>query len=207
MGAVIQMSRRSLTLARGSEIGKLYNASKDSASDVRVAESLRKLFSRGFEFDVVDAASPSSNETYEWRTVAGAWTQWLQKMSFSLSTRRGSYVSGDSTAGALSHTLVADSTRIGIDVACRDCAADMSLEQDVSLFPGSERTEPKDDLFIRRRVGVGAGVTGAHPATFCRRLVLTRKRYFGLTADHVRRGDVVAILMGGAAAVYSEEDW
>jgi len=42
----------------------------------------------------------------------------------------------------------------------------------------------------------GATITGAHPATFRRRLILTQKKYLGLAPEHVAPGDVVTILMG-----------
>lgn len=42
----------------------------------------------------------------------------------------------------------------------------------------------------------GAAITGAYPATFRRRLILTQKKYLGLAPEHVVPGDVVTILMG-----------
>jgi hypothetical protein len=41
------------------------------------------------------------------------------------------------------------------------------------------------------------GITGPHPATFRRRLIVTGKHCLALTSEHVEAGDVVVILNGG----------
>ena len=65
---------------RGLEICKLYNASLDIPMEFRVDKALKELFYRGFEFDVVEYAS-SSSETLEYRKVAQEWQNWLQEIS------------------------------------------------------------------------------------------------------------------------------
>src|SRR5947207_5658418 len=105
----------------------------DSSADIQVDETSKKLFCKGFQFDVVEFVSLSSNDTYDCGKVARDWIQWLNNLSFPLSSGHGSYVSGDSAEEALCHTLVADCDRAGVDLAYRGCSADISLTQAMGL--------------------------------------------------------------------------
>ena len=115
---------QSRSRGRGLEIGKLYNASLDIPLEFRIDEALEKLFCRGFEFDVVEYVS-SSSETLEYRRVAQEWQKWLQDIS--LTQEGNSYtintINGESMEDALSHTLVAGCSRVGVDLAVRSCTA------------------------------------------------------------------------------------
>jgi len=171
------------------EITNLYHASSDRPAEPKVDEASSKLFCKGFQFDVVELFSPSTGEAYGCGSVARDWMTWLIHSSFPLSQRRGSYPNGDSTRDALSRTLVADCTRIGVDLADRGCSAD--IEWSAMADQGGETPRFRDPG------AAGVGVLGVHPATFRRRLVVTHKQYLGLTSEHVEAGDIIAILMGG----------
>lgn len=175
------------------QIGTLYNASMGTWGGIRVDSKLGKLLCRGFLFDVVESVSSSSNDTYDCGVIAKDWVEWLEENSFLLSRKRGSYVGGindTSTEEALAHTLVADCSKVGVDLACRGCTASLSL------FSARMNEADADDVRFAGST-FGPGVTGAHPATFRRKLIVTQRRYLGLTAEHVESGDVVAILLGG----------
>ena len=162
------------------EIGKLYNASKDTPADFRVDESSRILFCKGTSFDVVEAVSPSAGETYDCSNIAKEWVEWLKSMKCSMPTRN-----------ALPRTLVADCYTVGVDIAVRGCTAN---------GPSNAMMNPlMDSQWSHYPLGQSgiAGITGPHPATFRRRLILTGKGYLGLTVEHVENGDLVTIMTGG----------
>lgn len=171
------------------EITNLYHASLDRPADAQVNEAFSKLFCKGLQFDVVELFSPSAGEAYGCGSVAKDWIKWLSHSSFPFSQRRGGYPNGDSTRDALSRTLVADCTRIGVDLADRGCSADIEW----SVMADQEGEIPR----FEDPEGAGIGVLGAHPATFRRRLIMTQKQYLGLTSEHVQAGDIIAILVGG----------
>jgi hypothetical protein len=171
------------------EITNLYHASLDRPADTQVNEASSKPFCKGLQFDVVELFSPSAGEAYGCGSVAKDWIKWLSHSSFPFSQRRGGYPNGDSTRDALSRTLVADCTRIGVDLADRGCSADIEW----SAMADQEGEIPR----FEDPEGAGIGVLGAHPATFRRRLIVTQKQYLGLTSEHVQAGDIIAILVGG----------
>lgn len=306
------------------KIGKLYNASSDSEYNLRVDETLTKLFCKGFQFDVVEAVGDANNESYHADQIVETWRLWLEEISVPLSNVPGSYPhsrGNESTDATLTRVLTADCNRRGVDTARRLRSWDTSRSRSVSsrsrsmspqrrivsprrrrdssasrsasprrrsvsprsrsislrrrsispprrsvnsprrtfsprrrsvssntnetnepnrrepIEPAREPildldledivTEPQceanagpgsDDEVIEviERVIIdpdldeyapsfsssgahstaGATITGPHPATFRRRLILTQKKYLGLAPEHVAPGDVVTILMG-----------
>jgi hypothetical protein len=163
--APVQFFKRGLTRHGDLEhIGKLYNASLHSLAITRVDASFKRLFCTGFEYDVVDFVSPSTNEVYQTEKITIIWKEWLKSTLHSFAEE------------VLARTLAADCTRVGVDLACRGYNEQLSKMEAHSAI---------------------IGITGAHPATFRRRLIITRKRHLGLAAEHVKPGDMVTILMGG----------
>jgi hypothetical protein len=153
------------------ELGKLYNASAGTLVDVQHDETRRKLFCRGFTFDSVKMICPTSGDEHEPGRMERECSRWLEDANFT-------------QPKALSRTLIADSYRVGVDVAARGPhtqvhATDTELEQNLG---GLE---------------LSVGIAGPHQASLGRRLFLTDKGYLGLTLKHVQIGDVVAILSGG----------
>jgi hypothetical protein len=83
------------------------------------------------------------------------------------------------------------------------CEANAGPGSDDEVIEVIERTIVRDlDEYARSLSSsgaystAGATITGAHPATFRRRLIVTQKKYLGLAPEHVTPGDVVTILMG-----------
>jgi hypothetical protein len=149
------------------EIGKMYNAAKDSVTRAKRDATGRKLVCDGVVFDHVQHVSPSAGKTPDGNDVAQDWADWLEGVQ-----------PPNSTKEALRHVMVADCYRNAVDIGTRGCKASVGTGVQ-TLSTGR------------------MDITGPHPATFRRRLVLTEKNHLGLTAEHVERGDRVVILMGG----------
>jgi hypothetical protein len=156
------------------EIGKMYNAAKDSAACSERDATGRKLKCAGVAFDQVRLVSPSAGKVPNGTDVPHDWVSWLRGIE---------PAPLNSAEEALSHVIVADCYRNAVNIGTRGCRA--------SLLPDAETPS------MANSTSYGMDVTGPHPATYRRRLVLTDKNYLGLTAERVERGDQVVILMGG----------
>lgn len=78
---------------------------------------------------------------------------------------------------------------------------DYDSDSDIIVIDSDSNSECPDDspfsFSAYSSSGWGTGtITSPHPFTFQRRLILTHKRYMGLAAEHVRAGDIVAVLFG-----------
>jgi Heterokaryon incompatibility protein (HET) len=110
-------------------IGKLYNASNKPAADIRVDERARKLFCKGFTFDSVERVSATAGAAYDSGTVAREWSRWLEDSSLSHTLR----------TSVLARTLVADSYRVGVDIATRGCQVELSPTHEEMQHPRGRR--------------------------------------------------------------------
>jgi len=155
------------------EIGKLYNASGDGLAQVSLDSTGRRLSCKGFQLDRIRHISPTAGTTLAGVEVVVPWTEWFSEISLTFPPA-STHLSRD----AFCRTLTSNCYRVAVDVGVRGCAAELS-----SVAAGEE---------------IGSmDITGPHPATFRRRLVLTENGYLGLTAEHAQPEDWVVILMGG----------
>lgn len=164
----------------GVEIEKLYSASGDSVAEASLDPTGSVLFCAGFAFDRIQDVSPSASTDLLGADVAQTWAEWLRVVP----AARFPEIHQRLSQGALSRILVADCDRVALDVGMR--RGGKSKEAPLS---DREESDSQGNYFM--------DITGPHPAPFRRRLIVTEKGYLGLTAEHVRTGDVVVIMMGG----------
>ena len=65
----------------------------------------------------------------------------------------------------------------------------------------SDRDDTHSSILSGVYSEAGVRITGPHPATFHRRLIVTGKKYLGLAPAHVQPGDVVVILVGALVPI------
>lgn len=94
--------------------------------------------------------------------------------------------------GALPRILVADCDKVAVDVGMRRRGKLSKDEPAVVEESGSHRNYYMD-------------ITGPHPASFHRRLVVTEKGHLGLAPEHVQTGDLVIIMMGSQVPLVLRE--
>ncbi|KAK1749907.1 heterokaryon incompatibility protein-domain-containing protein [Echria macrotheca] len=169
----------------GVEIGKLYHASGDSVAEVSLDTDGTTLTCAGFVFDSVANVSPEAGRDILGVDVAQSWADWLQTVSGASSISQAD----------LARILVADCDRVAIDVGIR------RRGQTNNISPADV-----DNLHDRHRRGYYMDITGPHPASFRRRLVVTKNGHVGIAAEHVRPGDLVTILMGGQIPMILREE-
>jgi len=83
---------------------------------------------------------------------------------------------------------------------CDRVAIDMGMRRGHGRPGGGEAAGES----VRRRKYYYMDITGPHPAAFNRRLVVTEKGYLGLAPEHVRTGDLVAIVISQVPLVLRE---
>ncbi len=164
----------------GVEIGKLYGASGDSVPEVSVDATGRILSCAGFLLDRISDVSPDAGDDMMGTDVDQTWAAWLQTIPAARSHR----VAQSLSEGGLSFLLVADCDRVAIDVGMRRRGKGSKAEPSAAAEEaGSHKNYYMD-------------ITGPHPASFHRRLVVTERGYLGLAPEHVLTGDLVTIMMG-----------
>lgn len=163
-------------------IGKLYGASGDTEAQTYTEKGSKALFVKGFFFDKVQFVSATTGYTHDHSTVAKDWIGWLDTLHCPPGME-------EAMRQALPRVLVADTYRVGVDIGTRGCT---------QQFVGRDLcTESNANANALYQSGFHEGVTGPHPATFRRRLIVTEQGCLGLTAEHVKVGDAVAICLGG----------
>jgi len=137
---------------------------------------------KGFFFDKVQFVSATTGCTHDGSAVAKYWIGWLDTLHCPPGME-------EAMREALPRVLVADTYRVGVDIGTRGCT---------QKFVGSDlHTGSNANSNALDQSGFDEGVTGPHPATFRRRLIVTEQGCLGLTAEHVKVDDAVAICLGG----------
>ncbi|KIW00453.1 uncharacterized protein PV09_07978 [Verruconis gallopava] len=186
----IPFFKRSLVSQKTSEeaasgrdvIGKLFNASGDTRAQTSIDRYSNILSVEGFIFDKVELVSPSTGNSHDSSAIAVDWIEWLDTLSCTPDAHQA-------LRKALPRVLVADTYRFSVDVGMRGC-----IQPSLAGKVGNESLlkinaiEPDD---------IHESVTGPHPASFRRKLIVTEQGYLGLTAEQVEKNDVVAICCGG----------
>jgi len=140
--------------------GRLYGASGDSSTvQASVDDQGMVLSCVSFVFDRVAQVSAEAGRDMTGADVEPAWTAWLRGMA---TTR---HVAAD----VMPHVLVADCDRVAVDVGVRLGGAG-------SETSSAEAGRPRGD----RRGGFYTDITGPHPASFRRRLIVTERGSVGL---------------------------
>ena len=172
----------------GVEIGKLYGASGNSVPEASVDVTGRILSCAGFLFDRISDVSPDEGDDMLGTNVSQTWAAWLRTIPEGRSQRVAQSLSG----GALPRILVADCDRVAIDVGMRRGGKGSKAELAPALGESGNHNYYMD-------------ITGPHPASFHRRLIVTKKGYLGLAPEHVQTGDLVTIIMGSQVPLVLRE--
>jgi hypothetical protein len=180
-GRVIRSTNQGVSSSR-EEIGKLYSASGDTEAQTYTEKVSKALFVKGFFFDKIQFVSATTGCTHDGSVGAKDWIEWLDSLHCPPGMQ-------EAMRKALPRVLVADTYRVGVDVGTRGCTQ-QSVGSDLY-------TESLPSANALGQSDIHEGVTGPHPATFRRRLIMTEQGYLGLTAEHVKVDDAVAICLGG----------
>jgi len=154
------------------EIGKMYHASGNNVADASVDPTGMVLSCTGFIFDRVANVSPEAGSDILGNEVNQAWMAWLREIS--------TVAFQDISKNTFSRILVAECDRVAVDVGMR--------RRGETASAGAHSSSSSK--------GYHMDITGPHPASFRRRLIVTGKGCVGLTAEHVQPGDLVTIMMG-----------